>query len=65
MHVPPYPPPLLSAKSLKLLGIIHRLQTLMINENITPAELVTCAEAVKNNYEFVTPTWEIFVSQKK
>lgn len=39
--------------TLKLLGITSRLQTLMINENLTPDELVSCAEAAKRSYETV------------
>lgn len=65
MHVPPYPPPQHGGKTLKLLAIIHRLQAIMINENISPEELVTCAEAVKNNYEYVAPVRENINSQKK
>ncbi|KAF1367147.1 ClpX C4-type zinc finger protein [Yokenella regensburgei] len=35
-------------KSLKLLGITARLQMLMINQNITPLELVNCAIAARS-----------------
>ncbi|EAA7105155.1 hypothetical protein AH191_08690 [Salmonella enterica subsp. enterica serovar Typhimurium] len=37
-------------KSIKLMAIVHRLQTIMVNENLTPAELVGCAEIVRDNY---------------
>ncbi|WP_348917801.1 hypothetical protein [Escherichia coli] len=36
--------------SIKLMGIVHRLQQIMVNENLTPAELVGCAEIVRDNY---------------
>ena len=36
--------------SIKLMGIVHRLQQIMVNENLTPAELVGCAEVVRDNY---------------
>ncbi|ECG5931792.1 meiotically up-regulated 80 protein [Salmonella enterica] len=32
------------------MAIVHRLQTIMVNENLTPAELVGCAEIVRDNY---------------
>ncbi|MFP1529281.1 hypothetical protein ACLB1R_33660 [Escherichia coli] len=38
-------------KSIKLMAIVHRLQQIMVNENLTPAELVGCAEIVfRDNY---------------
>lgn len=37
-------------KNIKLMAIVHRLQTIMVNENLTPAELVGCAEIVRDNY---------------
>lgn len=37
-------------KSIKLMAIVHRLQTIMVNENLTTAELVGCAEIVRDNY---------------
>ncbi|HEM8561018.1 TPA: hypothetical protein U2Q33_000789 [Citrobacter farmeri] len=55
MHNPnrPFPVPKHKGKTLILLGITHRLQTMMINENITPEELVSCAQAVKLSYDSV------------
>lgn len=38
-------------KNIKLMAIVHRLQQVMVNENLTPAELVGCAEIVRDNYE--------------
>lgn len=37
-------------KNIKLMGIVHRLQQIMVNEDLTPAELVGCAEIVRDNY---------------
>lgn len=37
-------------RSLKLLGVTARLQTLMINQHITPLELVNCANAARSMY---------------
>lgn len=37
-------------KNIKLMAIVHRLQQIMVNENLTPAELVGCAEIVRDNY---------------
>jgi len=37
-------------RSLKLLGVTARLQTLMINQRITPLELVNCANAARAMY---------------
>lgn len=55
MHNPnrPFPVPKHKGKTLILLGITHRLQTMMINENISPEELVACAHAVKLSYDSV------------
>lgn len=55
MHNPnrPFPVPKHKSKTLTLLGITHRLQTMMINENISPEELVSCAQAVKLSYDRV------------
>lgn len=36
--------------SIKLMAIVHRLQQIMINENLTPDELVGCAGIVRDNY---------------
>lgn len=36
--------------SIKLMAIVHRLQQIMINENLTPDELVGCADVVRDNY---------------
>ncbi|ELT3494559.1 ClpX C4-type zinc finger protein [Citrobacter freundii] len=43
-------------KSLKLLGITARLQTLMINQKITPLELVNCANAARAAWLTTTNT---------
>ncbi|MGS2265888.1 meiotically up-regulated 80 protein [Escherichia coli] len=32
------------------MAIVHRLQQIMVNENLTPDELVGCAEIVWDNY---------------
>lgn len=32
------------------MAIVHRLQQIMVNENLTPTELVGCAEIVRDNY---------------
>lgn len=37
--------------SVKLMAVVHRLQNLMINENLSPEELVGCAEIVRDNYD--------------
>lgn len=37
-------------KNLKLMAIVHRLQQIMVNENLTHSELVGCAEIVRDNY---------------
>ncbi len=37
-------------KNIKLMAIVHRLQQIMLNENLTPDELVGCAEIVRDNY---------------
>lgn len=50
----PQPPmPSHKARTIKLLAISARLQTLMINEDITPDELVACAMSVKAGYDSV------------
>lgn len=41
-------------RSLKLLGVTARLQTLMINQRITPLELVNCANAARAMYLMAT-----------
>ncbi|EPB7380219.1 MULTISPECIES: meiotically up-regulated 80 protein [Enterobacteriaceae] len=33
-----------------MMAIVHRLQQIMVNENLTPDELVGCAEIVRDNY---------------
>lgn len=53
MHSSPHPRPQHKTHTIKLLAITHRLQMLMINENLTPTELVSCANAVKLKYEAV------------
>ncbi|EIW9480305.1 hypothetical protein FYL58_23570 [Klebsiella aerogenes] len=50
MHVIRGDIPQHKTKSVKLMAIVHRLQQIMVNENLTPAELVGCAEIVRDNY---------------
>lgn len=50
MHRLPGEIPQHKTKNIKLMAIVHRLQTIMVNENLTPAELVGCAEIVRDNY---------------
>lgn len=44
------PPPVHTTKSIKLMAVVHRLQQIMINENLTPDELVGCAGIVRDNH---------------
>lgn len=53
MPQPPRPMPSHKTRTIKLLAISARLQTLMINEDITPDELVACAMSVKARYDAV------------
>lgn len=53
MPMPPRPIPRHKTHTIKLLAISKRLQTLMINEDITPDELVACAVSVKAGYDSV------------
>lgn len=53
MPQPPRPMPSHKTRTIKLLAISARLQTLMINEDITPDELVACAVSVKAGYDSV------------
>ncbi len=41
-------------KTVKMLAIVSRLQAIMLNENLTPDELVRCAEAVRESYNQVS-----------
>ncbi|ECD3194708.1 hypothetical protein EZV83_12595 [Salmonella enterica subsp. enterica serovar Typhimurium] len=50
MHVIRGEIPQHQTKNIKLMAIVHRLQQIMVNENLTPAELVGCAEIVRDNY---------------
>ncbi|HFU8417168.1 TPA: hypothetical protein ACH7G7_001442 [Escherichia coli] len=50
MHRLPGEIPHHKTKSIKLMAIVHRLQQIMVNENLTPTELVGCAEIVRDNY---------------
>ncbi|MGF6422115.1 hypothetical protein ABIE11_001603 [Lelliottia sp. 489] len=43
-------PPVHTTKSVKLMAVVHRLQQIMINENLTPDELVGCAGVVRDNH---------------
>ncbi|MEQ6971230.1 hypothetical protein [Pectobacterium polaris] len=42
--------PKFTLRHLKLAGVIQRLQTIMVNENLTPDELVSCSEAVRDSH---------------
>lgn len=53
MPQPPRPMPSHKTRTIKLLAISARLQALMINEGITPDELVACATSVKAGYDYV------------
>lgn len=53
MPQPPRPMPSHEKHTIKLLAISARMQTLMINEGITPDELVACAMSVKAGYDYV------------
>jgi len=33
------------------MAVVNRLQQIMLNENLSPEELVGCAEIVKDNYD--------------
>lgn len=50
MHRIPGEIPQHKTKNIKLMAIVHRLQQIMVNENLTPDELVGCAEIVRDNY---------------
>lgn len=43
-------PPVHTTTSIKLMAVVHRLQQIMINENLTPDELVGCAGIVRDNH---------------
>lgn len=43
-------PPVHSTQNIKLMAVVHRLQQIMINENLTPDELVGCAGVVWDNH---------------
>ncbi|HGH3376080.1 TPA: hypothetical protein ACJILP_000766 [Enterobacter ludwigii] len=62
------PPPVHTTTSIKLIAVVHRLQQIMINENLTPAELVGCAEIVRDSYgkclDISNPKIEIFAPAK-
>lgn len=50
MHVVRGEIPQHKTKSIKLMAVAHRLQQIMINENLTPDELVRCAGVVRDNH---------------
>lgn len=64
MHVVRGEIPQHQTKNIKLLAIVHRLQQIMVNENLTPAELVGCAEIVRDSYgkclDISNPKIEVF-----
>ncbi|ACT14189.1 hypothetical protein [Pectobacterium carotovorum] len=41
--------PKFTLRHMKLAGVIQRLQNIMVKENITPDELVSCSEAVRDS----------------
>ena len=43
-------PPVHSTQNIKLMAVVHRLQQIMINENLTADELVGCAGVVQDNH---------------
>ncbi|MCK7154648.1 hypothetical protein L8O12_04145 [Enterobacter kobei] len=43
-------PPIHTRQKIKLMAVVHRLQQIMVNENQAPAELVGCAETVRDNH---------------
>ncbi|EEU9396319.1 hypothetical protein [Escherichia coli] len=49
MHRIPGEIPHHKTKNIKLMAIVQRLQRIMVNENLTPDELVGCAEIVRDN----------------
>ncbi|EJA18393.1 hypothetical protein SEEN567_13254 [Salmonella enterica subsp. enterica serovar Newport str. CVM 19567] len=61
-------PPQHTLKAKKLMGVVHRLQQIMVNENLTPAELVGCAEIVRDNYgrlyDISNPKIEAFTPER-
>lgn len=50
MHHVPLDIPKHKTHSVKLMAVVNRLQQIMLNENLSPEELVGCAEIVKDNY---------------
>ncbi|HHH7921413.1 TPA: hypothetical protein ACP2QJ_004432 [Escherichia coli] len=50
MHRIPGEIPHHKTKNIKLMAIVQRLQRIMVNENLTPDELVGGAEIVRDNY---------------
>ncbi|MFJ5358974.1 hypothetical protein [Pectobacterium sp. CHL-2024] len=41
--------PKFTLRHMKLAGVIQRLQDIMVKENLTPDELVSCSEAVRDS----------------
>ncbi|WP_257027968.1 hypothetical protein [Enterobacter hormaechei] len=64
MHVVPGEIPQHKTKNIKLMAVVHRLKQIMINEKLTPAELVGCAEIVRDSYakclDISNPKIEVF-----
>ncbi|EPK5091194.1 hypothetical protein [Escherichia coli] len=54
MHRIPGEIPQHKTKNIKLMAIVQRLQRIMVNENLTPDELVGCVEIVRDNYGGLT-----------
>ncbi|EEX2591105.1 hypothetical protein EMJ59_11350 [Escherichia coli] len=50
MHRIPGEIPQHKTKNIKLMAIVQRLLRIMVNENLTPDELVGCVEIVRDNY---------------
>ena len=65
MPHPPKPMPSHKNRTIKLLAISLRLQQIMINEDISPDELVACANSVKSGYDGVSKTRDEFIPPPK
>ena len=51
LHRPAPEYPRYTNRQVKMAGIIQRLQQIMINENLSGDELVSCAEVVRDNHQ--------------
>ncbi|WP_449568536.1 hypothetical protein [Lelliottia nimipressuralis] len=61
-------PPIHTRQNIKLMAVVHRIRQIMVNENLTPAELVGCAKIVRDNhgrlYDISNPKLEAFTPVK-